>query len=152
MPQVKQTPRECSSGSCTNALCLYIFYLYYPCVTMCEGTLGAPVGAVWSANNLGPQITCAITRVNVHTHSPIEASIWKHSLHKCSSLLINKRLFVRCYKVVNPCRKRADSEEIKSAREVQDRRAGDVGVFPKPPRDSVPLLYSAVGDAIYKLQ
>lgn len=58
---------------------------------------------------------------------------------------------MRCYKVVNPCRKRADSEEIKSAREVQDRRAGDVGVFPKPPRDSVPLLYSAVGDAIYKL-
>jgi len=41
---------------------------------------------------------------------------------------------VRCYKVANPSRRRGNSEEIKSAREVQDRRARDVGVFPKPPQ------------------
>ncbi len=57
---------------------------------------------------------------------------------------------MRCYKVANSCRRRADSEE-KSAREVQDRRVGDVGVFLKTPRDVVPLLHLAVGDAIYKL-
>lgn len=50
-------------------------------------------------------ITFRDAQVNV----PTEA-LNKHSQHKRSSLLINEHMFLRCYKVVKPCRSRADKE------------------------------------------